>query len=185
MQARVATAALALITGVALAGRPAAAQTPAAEPGAQSLPAVSPVATETRPPVGIVPPPGVAGPVVSLTGCVKRMDKIETKHPLDQPVSTFFVLEHAADLQVVAVDRGQQAPSTTVLDGRTTYGLISASQSVPLEHHISHRVEVTGSFRSPAGLGPTVGLSLDNPNVLVTMIVRSLKMLDGTCAGKP
>ena len=181
MHARVVTTAMGLLIAIALTGWPAAGQTPPVDPGAQSLPAVSPVATEARPPVGIVPPPGIAGPVVSLTGCVARMDKIQTKHPLDQPVTTFFVLQEAANLQVVAVDSGQPLPPTSPLAGRTTYGLISAGQSVVLEDHIGHRVEVTGSFRSPAGLGPTVGLSLEDASALVPMIVRSLKMLDTNC----
>jgi len=181
MHARVVPTAMGLLLAIVLTGWPAAGQTPPVDPGAQSLPAVSPVATEARPPVGIVPPPGIAGPVVSLTGCVARMDKIQTNRPLDQPVTTFFVLHEATNLQVVAVDSGQPPPPTSPLAGRTTYGLISAGQSVVLEDHIGHRVEVTGSFRSPAGLGPTVGLSLEDASAVVPMIVRSLKMLDTNC----
>jgi hypothetical protein len=181
MHARLVTAAMGVFIAIALTDRPAAGQTPPAEP-APSLPAVSPVATEARPPVGIVPPAGIAGPVVSLAGCVDRMDEIQTKRPLDQPVTTFFVLQGATDVHVVAVDTGQPPPSTSVLAGRTTYGLISSGQNVVLEDHIGHRVEVTGSFRSPAGLGPMVGTSLEDASALVPMIVRSLKMLDSNCS---
>jgi hypothetical protein len=184
MRVRKAFVTMLLLTGFGLTSSRAAAQPPQPPPAepAPQLPAVSPVATEAPPPIGIVPPAGVAGPVVSLTGCVARMDGIETKRPLDRPVTTFFVLQQASNLQVVAVDQGQPAPSTAVLAGRATYGLISSGQDVILENHRGHRVEVTGSFRSPAGLGPTVGATVEDPNALVPMIVRQLKMLDSHCS---
>ena len=180
MRACLATLAL---TAVVLCCSSAAAQTPTARPAdpAIQLPEVSPVKTEAPPPIGIVPPPGMGGPIVSLTGCVVRMDHIETKRPLDRPVTTFFVLQHAADLKVVASEPNQPPPSTAPLAGRTEYGLISNGIDTDLDGHRGHRVEVTGSLHSPAGLGPAVGLTVEDSSAMIPMIVRSVKMLDKNC----
>jgi hypothetical protein len=180
MRARLETFAL---IAVALGCSSAAAQTPPARPAdpAIQLPEVSPVKTEAPPPIGIVPPPGMGGPIVSLTGCVVRMDHIETKRPLDRPVTTFFVLQHAADLKVVTPEPNQPPPSTAPLAGRTEYGLISNGIDDDLDGHRGHRVEVTGSLSSPAGLGPAVGLTLEDSGAMIPMIVRSVKMLDKNC----
>ena len=40
---------------------------------------------------------------------------------------------------------------------------------------------MTGSLHSPAGLGPAVGLTVEDSSAMIPMIVRSVKMLDKNC----
>jgi hypothetical protein len=188
MLARRAAFTLWTFAGLVLSGGLAAGQTPPpstpspAAPAEQAPVSQAPPAEQPRPPreIGIVPPAGIAGPLVSVTGCVVRMDGQETHRPLDQPVTTFFVLTQATGLKPVGGELAQPAlVSTAGLDtARTVYGLISTAQGVYLEDHKGHRVEVTGSFRSPAGLGPALSASGTVNGALVPMFVRSLKMVD-------
>ena len=139
-------------------------------------------------------PPGTAGPVITVTGCVDRMP---TRHaPLggDQPVTTYYVLRQAADMQFLRAEQRQTSEGTGVasLDGqtgRTEYGLISANQAALPEMHVGERVEITGSLRSPVGLGPTpaaieTGTPVaPNEGAAPPIIVRSMKTVAAECEG--
>jgi hypothetical protein len=139
-------------------------------------------------------PPGTAGPVITVTGCVDRMP---TRHaPLggDQAVTTYYVLHQAADMQMLRTEQRQTSEGTGVgslesQTGRMDYGLISANQEALPEHHLGERVEITGSLRSSVGLGPTPsGLETPNPvspsgDAAPPIIVRSIKTVSADCAG--
>ncbi len=163
---------------------PVFAQTPPPPPTSQERPA--PRHDEV--------PPGTAGPVITVTGCVDRMP---TRHaPLggDQPVTTYYVLRQAADMQLQRTEQRQTSEGTGVASlegqtGRTEYGLISANQAALPELHVGERVEITGSLRSPVGLGPTPAsflLTAPPPSAddaAPPIIVRSIKTVSAECEG--
>jgi hypothetical protein len=118
-----------------------------------------------------VPPPGKIGPAVTLTGCVKRVERLNTDSAtvadvINRPM-TAYVLEPSGG-------KADAQPRLT--------GLIAANQQVRLEDRIGKAVEVSGTLRPPMAIGsPQKGADTLAITELQPMIVRSLKPATAQC----
>jgi hypothetical protein len=118
-----------------------------------------------------VPPPGKIGPPVTMTGCVKRVERMDTDNAtisdvINRPM-TAYVLEPS----------GGKAD-----DQRRVTGLIAANQGIRLEDRIGKAVEVSGTLRPPMAIGsPQKGADTLAVTEMQPMIVRSLKLASVQC----
>jgi hypothetical protein len=116
-------------------------------------------------------PPGQIGPPVTMTGCVERIERMDTDNAtiadvINRPM-TAYVLE----------------PSGQKVDDKVrVIGLISANQDVRLEDRVGKPVEVSGTLRPPMAIGsPPNGADTVDVAELQPMIVRSLKAASTQC----
>jgi hypothetical protein len=118
-----------------------------------------------------IPPPGKIGPLVSMTGCVKRVERMDTDNAtvadvINRPM-TAYVLE----------------PSGGKTDEqRRVTGLIAANPGVRLEDRVGEAVELSGTLRPPMAIGsPQQGADTLAITELQPVIVRSLKPASAPC----
>jgi hypothetical protein len=118
-----------------------------------------------------VPLPGKIGPPVTMTGCVKRVERMDTDNAtisdgINRPM-TAYVLEPSGG---------------TADDQRRVTGLIAANQGIRLEDRIGQAVEVSGTLRPPMAIGsPQKGADTLAVTEMQPMIVRSLKLASVQC----
>jgi hypothetical protein len=118
-----------------------------------------------------IPPPGTIGPPVAMTGCVKRVERMDTDNAtiadvINRPM-TAYVLEPS----------GGKAD-----DQRRVTGLIAANTTIRLEDRVGRPVEVFGTLRSPMAIGsPPKGADTLAVTEMQPMIVRSLKPASVQC----
>lgn len=117
------------------------------------------------------PPPGEVGPAVTKTGCVKRIERLDTDNAtiadvINRPMTAY-----------VLTPSGGKAD-----DQRRITGLIAANQSVALEKRVGEAVEVSGTLRPPMAIGPPQkGADTPEFTELQPMIVRTLKPATAQC----
>ena len=144
---------------------PGTATTPAGVPRAPGTGATPRVVTNE------VPPPGQIGPPVTLTGCVKRVERLDTDSAtvadvINRPM-TAYVLEPVGA-------KADAQPRVT--------GLIAANQGIRLEDRIGKPVEVSGTLRPPMVIGsPQKDADTLAVNELQPMIVRAPKPASVQC----
>jgi hypothetical protein len=117
------------------------------------------------------PPPGQIGPPVTMTGCVKRVERLDTDNAtiadvINRPMTAYVLTPSGAKAD----------------DQRRITGLIAANQSVALEKRVGEAVEVSGTLRPPMAIGaPTKGADTLAVTELQPMIVRTLKPATAQC----
>jgi hypothetical protein len=118
-----------------------------------------------------IPPPGKIGPSISMTGCVARVERLDTDNAtvvdvINRPM-TAYVLEPS----------GGNAD-----DQQRVTGLIAANTGVRLEDRVGKAVEVSGTLRPPMAIGsPQKGADTLAVTEIQPMIVRSLKPASAPC----
>jgi hypothetical protein len=118
-----------------------------------------------------VPPPGQVGPPITMTGCVKRVERLDTDNAtvtdvINRPMTAY-----------VLAPSGRKAD-----DQKRITGLIAANQGVALERRVGEAVEVSGTLRPPMAIGaPQKGADTLAVTELQPMIVRSLKPASAQC----
>jgi hypothetical protein len=118
-----------------------------------------------------IPPPGTIGPPVTMTGCVKRVERMDTDNAtiadvINRPM-TAYVLESS----------GGKAD-----DQKRVTGLIAANTTIRLEDRVGKPVEVSGTLRPPMAIGsPQKGADTLAVTEMQPMIVRSLKAASAQC----
>jgi hypothetical protein len=159
--------------------------TPPAQPG--TPPPAPPAITPAQPPTPSAPtpptatppspspPPGLIEPSVTMTGCVRRIERMDTDNATIANViirpMTAYVLEPS----------GGKAD-----DQRRVTGLIAGNQGIRLEDRIGKAVEVSGTLRPPMAIGSAVGSAEKGADTLAVtelqpMVVRSLKLASVQC----
>jgi len=118
-----------------------------------------------------MPAPGQIGPPVNMTGCVKRIERLDT-----DSATVADVINRPMTAYVLQPSGGK------VDDERRVTGLISANESVRFDSVVGKAVEVSGTLRPPMAIGsPTKGADSPEITEIQPMIVRTLKPASAQC----
>lgn len=118
-----------------------------------------------------MPAPGQIGPPVNMTGCVKRIERLDT-----DSATVADVINRPMTAYVLQPSGGK------VDDERRVTGLISANESVRFDSVVGKAVEVSGTLRPPMAIGsPTKGADTPEITEIQPMIVRTLKPANAQC----
>ncbi len=143
-------------------------------PGTTTTPPTAPKATTGVTPRVLTnegPLPGQIGLPIAMTGCVKRIERLDTDN-----ASVADVINRPMTAYVLEPSGGE------VDEERRVTGLISANGGVRLDAVVGKAVVVSGTMRPPMAIGsPPKGADSPEMTELQPMIVRSLKAASVQC----
>jgi hypothetical protein len=133
-------------------------------------------------------PPGISGPQVTLTGCVRRVERTSTDSAtiadvINRPM-TAYLLDPVGPSAVDAPNKAssEDPPSKGAGTATRVTGLIAANESIQLERRVGKPVEIAGTLRSPMVIGPrTKDAGTIDAIELQPVIVTSLRPASAKC----
>jgi hypothetical protein len=133
-------------------------------------------------------PPGISGPQVTLTGCVRRVERTSTDSAtiadvINRPM-TAYLLDPVGPSAVDAPNKAssEDPPSKGAGTATRVTGLIAANETIQLERRVGKPVEIAGTLRSPMVIGPrTKDAGTIDATELQPVVVTSLRPASAKC----